>query len=152
MFGQSCSTVNLLEQTARPGTILASKNSAQALPPYGWRCNSFSAPSKFQRLRRAQSSELSAVADSTGYVGENDTEENKEDRQKIINEDGESSLSSKHGKVEIAILEAAADPDSPDHASEEGKKALFQESLELDAVKILILSRVLLIFQFFVIS
>jgi hypothetical protein len=36
VFGASCSIVNLLEQSARPGTILASTDAARALPEYRW--------------------------------------------------------------------------------------------------------------------
>mmetsp|Transcript_60785 Transcript_60785/g.127375 ORF Transcript_60785/g.127375 Transcript_60785/m.127375 type:complete len:443 (-) Transcript_60785:576-1904(-) len=36
VFGRSCSIVNLLEQSARPGTILASFDAAGALPECGW--------------------------------------------------------------------------------------------------------------------
>ena len=38
VFGQACSIVHLLEQSARPGAILSSIEAAGALPTNGWLC------------------------------------------------------------------------------------------------------------------
>jgi hypothetical protein len=43
VFGRSCSIVNLLEQSARPGTILASLDAACALPECSWSSTNISA-------------------------------------------------------------------------------------------------------------
>ena len=70
IFGRSCSIVNQLEQSARPGFILASADAASALPDRGWRRkppSDAAEPASDDSLWRRGSLEVEASGHGPGF-------------------------------------------------------------------------------------